>query len=52
MTKDQEVLMAVVLDYLRNVAERSKAKQSLLQRNPAFGQQPEHRTVANVDSKT
>jgi hypothetical protein len=35
-----------------NVAEGCKAKQSLLQRNPAFGQQPEHRTVANVDSKT
>jgi hypothetical protein len=35
-----------------NVAEGCKAKQSLLQRNPAFGQQPEHRTVASVDSKT
>jgi hypothetical protein len=26
MTKDQEVLMAVVLDYLRTVAEGSKGK--------------------------
>jgi hypothetical protein len=44
MTKDQEVLMAVLLDFTHR-AERSKAKQSLLQRNPAFGQQPEHRTA-------
>jgi hypothetical protein len=35
-----------------NVAEGCKAKQSLLQRNPAFGQQPKYRTVASVDSKT
>jgi hypothetical protein len=52
MTKDQEVLMAVVLDYLQTSQKDARAKQSLLQRNPAFGQQPEHRTVASVDSKT
>jgi hypothetical protein len=52
MTKDQEVLMAVVLDYLQTSQEGCKAKQSLLQRNPAFGQQPKHRPVASVGNKT
>jgi hypothetical protein len=45
MTKDQEVLMAVLLGLPTHRAERSKAKQSLLQRNPAFGQKPEYRTA-------
>jgi hypothetical protein len=50
MTKDQEVLMAVVLDYLQT--SQKDARQSKACCNAILGQQPEHRTVANVDSKT